>query len=107
MLDIQLLRRDLSGVLTRGAASPHDELILFNNEKVAAIRTDRWKYVARSYYRTLNADLSLVNTEHLFDVRQDPSETYSLASLHPDVLADMKARFARAQAKFAPMATRK
>ena len=98
---------DLTGVLNRGAASPHDELILFNNETIAAIRTDRWKYVARSYYRTLDAALTLVNTEHLFDVRQDPSETYSLASLHPEVLADMKARFARAQAKFAPMATRK
>jgi arylsulfatase A len=98
---------DLTSVLTKDAASPHDELILFNNEKVAAIRTDRWKYVARSYYRTLNADLSLVNTEHLFDVRQDPSETYSLASLHPDVLADMKARYARARAKFEPLATRK
>jgi hypothetical protein len=35
--------RDISSLFTvRGARSPHDELILFNNETVAAIRTDRW-----------------------------------------------------------------
>ena len=98
---------DLTGVLTQGAPSPHDELILFNNEKVAAIRTDRWKYVGRSYYRSFETALDRLNTEHLFDVRQDPSEAYSLASLHPDVLADMKARYERARAKFEPLATHK
>ena len=35
---------DISPLLTtRAAATPHDELLLFNNEDVAAIRTSRWK----------------------------------------------------------------
>lgn len=98
--------RDLTAVLTRGARSPHDELVLFNNEQVAAIRTDRWKYVARSYYRTIELPLAAVNGVGLFDVRADPSEAYNLASLHPDVMADMAARFARAKATFEPLGKR-
>ena len=99
--------RDLGGVLTRGAKSPHEELILFNNERVAAVRTDRWKYVARSYYRGAEYPLSVVQSSLLFDVRADPAEAYNLASLHPDVVADMQARLKRAQETFEPMAVHK
>lgn len=98
---------DLTAVLTRGAKSPHDELILFNNEKVAAIRTDRWKYVTLSYYRGIEVPLAVINDEGLFDVRADPAEDYNLSTLHPDVLADMKARMARAKAKFEPLGLHK
>jgi uncharacterized sulfatase len=98
--------KDLSAVLTRGAKSPHDELILFNNEQVAAIRTDRWKYVARSYYRSIDLPLSAVNGVGLFDVRDDPSEEYNLSTLHPDVVKDMAARFAAAKAMFEPLGKR-
>src|SRR5688500_5830684 len=90
--------RHLTGVLTRGAKSLHGELLLFNNELVAAIRTDRWKYVGRSYYRGAEYPLTAVRGAGLFDVRDDPSEEYNLASLHPGVMADMEARFARAKA---------
>lgn len=98
--------KDLTAVLTRGARSPHDELILFNNEQVAGIRTDRWKYVARSYYRSIELPLSAVNGVGLFDVRDDPSEAYNLSSLHPDVVKDMAARFAAAKATFEPLGKR-
>ena len=98
--------RDLTGVLTRGAKSPHEELILFNNEKVAAIRTDRWKFVARSYYRGAEYPRGS-RSDLLFDVRADPAEAYNLASLHPDVVADMKARLARAQQTFEPLGVHK
>jgi uncharacterized sulfatase len=99
--------RDLSAVLTRGARSPHDELILFNNEKVVAIRTDRWKFVASSYYRSIVLPLAAIRGEGLFDVRADPAEAYNLASLHPEVLKDMRARLDRARATFEPLGLRK
>jgi uncharacterized sulfatase len=95
--------RDLSDVWRRGAASPHDELILFDNERVAAIRTDRWKFVARSYYRTYDLPLARLGANLLFDVRADPAENYNLASKHPDVVKDMRARFDRARAQFEPL----
>ncbi len=41
---VELDGRDISALLTRGAPSPHDQLFLFNDEDVAAVRTQRWKY---------------------------------------------------------------
>ena len=94
--------RDISGMLMGGQGSPHEEILLFNNNHVAGLRTERWKLVARSYYRTYDAPLDALPL--LFDMRADPGETYSLARLHPDVLEDMRARLARARAKYEPMA---
>ncbi len=98
--------RNLWDVWTRGAASPHDQLILFDNEKVAAIRTDRWKYVGRSYYRSLDLPLSRLGANLLFDVREDPAEAYNLAAAHPDVMRDMRGRFDAARAGFEPLGVR-
>ena len=97
--------RDISDVLTRNAKSPHDELVLFNNESVAAVRTDRWKLAVRSYYRGIEAPLDTRDDwQLLVDLKADPAETYDVSSLHPDVLADMTARLARARVKYGPFA---
>lgn len=99
--DRELDGQDLSGVLKDGAASPHDEIVLFDNNKVAAVRTSRWKYVARSYYRTY--DIALDRYPLLFDMEVDPGENYSVARNFPDDAADMRARLERARAKYEPM----
>jgi arylsulfatase A-like enzyme len=97
--------RDITTLLTkRNATSPHDELVLFNNEQVVAVRTDRWKLAARSYYRTLDFPMSAYSNL-LFDLRADPAESYDVSSLHPDVVADMTARLERARTLFEPMGT--
>jgi len=99
---------DISRLLTmRGAPSPHDELILFNNEEVAALRTSRWKLVVRSYYRTIEAPLDRPDRpdwQVLVDLQNDPSESYDVSALHPDALRDLTERLNRARTKFAPMA---
>jgi arylsulfatase A len=104
----QLDGADLSRVLTiRNAPSPHDELVLFSNEAVAAIRTQRWKYIVRSYYRGIEAPLDMPERpdwDVLADMENDPAESYDVSSLHPDVRADMTARLARARAAFPPPA---
>ena len=92
---------DLTPILTGGEGG-HDEILLFNNNHVAGLRTPRWKLVARSYYRDM--DIPLDGLPLLFDMQADPGETYSVASLYPDVLADMRERLARARAKFEPIA---
>ena len=99
---VELDGRDITQMLTTGEGSPHEEILLFNNTHVAGLRTERWKLVARSYYRTY--DIPLDALPLLFDMRADPGETYSVASLHPEVLADMRARLQRARDKYEPMA---
>ena len=102
---------NISSLLTtRGAASPHDELLLFLNEDIAAIRTQRYKYVVRSHYRSLDAQLDLPGRTDwpvLVDMANDPGESYDVSSRHPDVLADLTARLERARAKFDPLRTPK
>lgn len=96
--------KDISAVLRHGAPSPHDEIVLFDNANVAAIRTADWKYVARSYYRRFDIDLGAHNYPLLFNVSADPGETYNVAARHPEALADMRARFERAKALYDPIA---
>jgi arylsulfatase A len=96
---------DISQVLLHGAASPHDELILFDNEDVMAVRTQRWKYVFGDYYRTFRISTEARGYPQLYDMQADPSESYSMAASHPEVLADMQARFKRATERFAALKT--
>lgn len=98
--------RDLSALLRTGDGSPHEELVLFNNERVAAVRTARWKLVVRSYYRSWDLPIAKFGYPLLFDMIEDPEESYNMAARHPEVMADMKARVARAQALFEPMGVR-
>jgi arylsulfatase A len=108
---VELDGKDISAVLTRGAASPHDELVLFDNEDVVAIRTQRWKYVAATYYHGYLTPISgrkrgLTDSPQLYDMARDRSENYSAASHNPEVVKDLQARLASAQQQFGPLRTR-
>lgn len=100
--DRELDGRDISSVLKDGAQSPNDEIVLFDNARVAAVRTARWKYVARSYYRTY--DVPLDGYPLLFDMSIDPGENYSVARNYPEVATEMRTRLQQARAKYEPMA---
>src|SRR5207237_3910132 len=93
--------KDISAVLESGAASPHDELLLFNNEELFGIRTQRWKYVKYTYFRDRVESFDVRGYKELFDLDIDPAENYSVASLHRDVVADMERRMADANRLFA------
>lgn len=103
----QLDGADITSLLTiRAAPSPHDELVFFINDDVAAVRTQRYKLVVRSFYRSLLAPLDTRNDwQVLVDLQNDPEESYDVSSLHPDALADLTARLARARATFDPLKT--
>lgn len=100
--------KDISAVLTRGAPSPHDALVLFNDEEVSAIRTQRWSYVASAYYHgrltQIDEQNAMLHFDHnnpqLYDMSADPSQSYSVAEGHPDVLAEMQRRLADASDTF-------
>jgi arylsulfatase A len=94
--------RDIEDVLRHGAASPHDEIVLFDNETVVGIRTQQWKYIDAGYYRSFGlVPYSARGYTELYDMRADPAESYSVAATHPDAAEAMRARFLSAQATFA------
>jgi uncharacterized sulfatase len=49
--------KDISGVLTRGGATPHEQLLLFQDEDVVGIRTQQWKYVRADFYMRFEMSL--------------------------------------------------
>ncbi len=99
---VELDGKDITAVLTAGAPSPHEALILFDNELPVAIRTQRWKYLADAYYRGARFPLDKLGYTEVFDVAADRSESYNVAAVHPEVATELKARLARARSDFAP-----
>ena len=78
-------------------------MILFNNERVAALRTPQWKYVGRSYYRSYNIPLAAFGMPLLFDITRDPGETINMAPRQPEVAHNLAARFSAARDLFEPL----
>src|SRR6185503_1603819 len=99
---VELDGRDITAVLTKGAPSPHEELVLFDNEVPVGIRTQDWKYLDAVYYRGLNLPVGLLGYQELYDERGRRAENYSVADVHPEIAKAMKARLAAAKARFAP-----
>jgi arylsulfatase A len=94
---------DISDVLLRSCRSPHDQLLLFNDEDVVAIRTQRWKYIGAAYYRGRVVNLEGRGYPQLYDMETDEPENYSVAARYPDVLADMQRRLKEAVERFASL----
>ncbi len=77
---VELDGKDITAVLTKGASSPHEALLLFNETDVVAVRTQRWKYVARAYYHGYLAPIEGPDYPQLYDMSADISESYSAAN---------------------------
>jgi arylsulfatase A len=98
---VELDGLDISSVLTKHASSPHDQLLLFNNEAVVAIRTEQWKYVDQTYYRGSGVIFANRKYKQLY-AADDIHESYSLADTHPEVTAEMQKRLEEARKTYAP-----
>lgn len=97
--------KDITHVLLHDGVTPHDELVLFQGEEVVGIRTQKWKYVSADIYQAYFILLEGRGYPQLYDMTR-MGETYSVASLHPDVLEIMQTRLARAAEEFAPLRTK-
>lgn len=96
---------DLSPTLLRGAPTRRKELLLFNNEDIWGIRTDRWKLVVATYQRGRQVQLDKVGPGfvQLYDMTAPTGETYNVADRHPQVVEQLMARMTQARSKFEPM----
>lgn len=105
--------RSLMPVLRGADVSAHDYLYFFNNERVVALRTGRWKFVTHAYYTgSLGAFEKFAQLpgfsgpyDLLLDARDLDGESYSYADRHPDVVASMQRELARVRAQFEPLRT--
>lgn len=102
--NVELDGRDITSTVISGAASPHEDLLLFNDREITGVRTARWKLVKYSYYRGYKLDMAkyMITRQGalLFDLHKDPGELYSVAAQHPEVFNNLMARMEQGQAYY-------
>ena len=95
---LQLDGRSILPVLLGNTdTSPHEVLYFFNNERIAALRTQDWKMVVQASYRDIQRRLPEHDVLLLFDMRRDPQERYSMAAHRPDKWQELQAYLKRGQ----------
>lgn len=96
--------KDIWPLLQGGRTTPHDALLFFSNNKIAAIRTQGWRYVVRSFYLTFDVDLEPRGGSMLFDTVADPAETYDVSDRNPGVVEVLRqwAEYARRELESIP-----
>jgi arylsulfatase A-like enzyme len=97
---------DMTPILTRHGKSPRDELVLFQEEDVVGIRTQRWKYVRNREYSPYQPAASDYDYRELYDLNDDVSESYNVHTMYPAVEKEMEARYQGAKKLFDPMRSR-
>ncbi len=98
--------KDIFPLITGSNRSPHEALFLFNRDRIAGVRSGQWKLVVETRYRaTLN---SFEHSSYygpdglLFDLRNDPAETYSFTREYPEVLQRMRTHLQNARDELKP-----
>ena len=95
---------DILPMLRDHTSSPHEVLYLFDGDRIAAVRSGRWKLVVESKYGRAVVRLNHKNSYYgkglLFDMEQDPSENYSFTREHPDVVRRLSELLQRGEEEF-------
>lgn len=84
--------RDITPILRGGRDSPHEVLAFFDNDRIAAVRTQRWRLVVQTFYRNWLVPLERFGAVHLFDLETHGDELFNVAEDHPEVVDDLTAR---------------
>ncbi len=91
--------RDLMPILD-GGTSLHTHLFLFDSDRIAGVRTQDWKLVVESQYKSVVARVGADDYWHppglLFDMKRDPTERYSYTREHPELAAELRSSIDRA-----------
>tara|TARA_B110000438_G_scaffold53085_1_gene53288 strand:+ start:2066 stop:3292 length:1227 start_codon:yes stop_codon:yes gene_type:complete len=97
--------KNIFPLLTTGAATPHEALYLFNNDRIAGVRMGKWKLVVESFYRGALPSFDNPQSYYgsfglLFDLEKDPTETYSYTRENPVVIKKLRELLEDAQEDF-------
>ena len=90
--DLKMDGRDVSGLLLGAAASPHEALYFFTGDRIAAVRTQRWRYLVRTFMQVWEIDHLDPGYRHplLYDIETHGSELFNMAEKEPEVLKRMQ-----------------
>jgi uncharacterized sulfatase len=91
--------KDILPLLKGKRQSPHEALIHFVNEQPVAVRTQRWRLVAKAWYLNFLAPLDRLGGELLFDMADDAGETRNLSDRYPAVVEELRKRLKAAEAE--------
>lgn len=95
--DLIIDGKDITPMLQGSQQSPHDVLYYFAGERIAAVRTQKWKAMLAARYRGINRWLPDHDVKLLFDMESDPYERYSVVSSYPEVWQELMARLEQGQ----------
>ena len=95
---------DIWPVLADEAPSPHEAFYFFDNQRIAAVRSGKWKYVVSAFYRNYPIPFEAFAGPLLFDMEKDPGETVSFVRDNPDVVRHMQALLAEGRKTLEPLA---
>jgi len=110
--DHEIDGRNIWSLFQGSPDTPHEFLYLFDNEDIAAVRTQRWRLVVRAYYRRNLAafdtfqDALGFSYPLLFNMTAPHPERYSQARDNPDVLAALESYLTRGRSEFEPLRTK-
>jgi uncharacterized sulfatase len=107
--EVTLDGRDISALLRGAKTSPHERLVFFANDKVAAVREQQWRYVVQGFYQVYDLPLAIpdLGGELLFDLRTDPQEHYDVSDRYPETAARLQAAIEHAKAEFSAIEQRR
>lgn len=94
---------DLTPVLTRGEASPRQEIFYYWDSELRAVRRDRYKahFITSGAYGEGEAR-TVHSPPLLFDLAVDPGERHDIAAAHPEIVAELTALAERHRRGVAP-----
>lgn len=81
--------KDISTLLNGDDSSPHEVLYFFNNERIAALRTQKWRLMLSDYPPWRDAQpIRFEGKEHLYtllhDMEREAGQQYDMSSSYPE-----------------------
>lgn len=92
--------KDIWPLLQGDDVSAHEKLYFFYDEKISAVRTQRFKMLLAAPYRGIRRWFPDYDLDYLFDLDNDPEERYSVTERFPEVWHKMQNYLLVGQAEF-------